>query len=333
MVYFFGDVHFSSLNPWNKEAGDNFIKFFKDNFKNEKRTNIAVFLGDIAEKDVNPGSVIDQMTELFDFCSEVFLKTLVLTGNHDKKLHRGVVQTSLEFLNRFENVEVIETIKTFDVEGRKILAMPHLRTEGISLEEFYNSYDWSNQEHCDIAIGHWTIKIPGNKLCEDGVDIKKLPVDTVICGHIHNRILPEYTGSCWPNKSSEMDIPDTKLPRCYKVWDTKSNKIDCVPWPIFLSYENIEYPNKIEEVPNCNYSRVFTVYNIKNKLEAVDYYSGHWIKSTFIEKDKSTKDNIMKSDEADIFLFKDNKEAFHSMIKEQNLKVSRQAIKIVTDLL
>ena len=38
-VNFFGDIHFSSMNPWNKAAGDNFINWFKERFKNENKQN------------------------------------------------------------------------------------------------------------------------------------------------------------------------------------------------------------------------------------------------------------------------------------------------------
>lgn len=331
-IYFFGDVHFSPMNPWNKAAGDNFIDWFKNRFKNESKQNYIVFCGDIFEKDTNPGLVIDQAQNLFMFCNSIFKKTLILTGNHDTKLFKGIPQNALTFLNRFENVEVIETVKEFQIENRKLLALPHLRTSGVSIEEYYNSFDYSPYKDIDMTIGHWTMKVDNNKLMQDGVDLSKIPSKHFILGHIHNRITPEYCGSCWPNKSNEMDDPSTKTPRCFKVWHLDSNTIDEEALPIFLSYENIEYPNKIEE-KDVSYTRVFTVYNVKNRLTANDYYSGHFIRGTFSQKDTSTKDSILKSADSDIFLFKNNKDAFASMIREQNLQVPRQVIKIVTDLL
>ena len=77
-VNFFGDIHFSSMNPWNKVAGDNFINWFKERFKNENKQNYIVFDGDIFEKDTNPGLVIDQAQNLFMFCNLVFKKTFVI---------------------------------------------------------------------------------------------------------------------------------------------------------------------------------------------------------------------------------------------------------------
>ena len=331
-VNFFGDVHFSPMNPWNRAAGDNFIDWFKNRFKNESGQNYAVFTGDIFEKDTNPGLVIDQAQNLFMYCNKVFKKTFVLTGNHDTKLYKGVQQNALTFLNRFENVEVIETVKEFQIENRKLLALPHMRTSGVGIEQYYNSFDFSPYKDIDVTIGHWTCKVEGNKLMQDGVDLTKIPSKYFVLGHIHNRVVPEYCGSCWPNKSNEMDEPDTKFPRCMKIWNLEDNSMREEFLPMFLSYENIEYPNKIEEI-DVPYIRVFTVYNIKSKLAAVDYYSGHYIRGTYTQKDNSTKDAVLKSTDADIFLFKNNKDAFAAMIKEQNLRVSRQAIKIVTDLL
>lgn len=331
-VNFFGDVHFSSMNPWNRAAGDNFIDWFKERFKNENKQNYAIFDGDIFEKDTNPGLVIDQAQNLFMFCNSVFRKTYVLTGNHDEKLYKGVLQNALKFLNRFENVEVIETVKEIQIENRKVLALPHMRTSGVAIEQYYNSFDYSPYKDIDVTIGHWTAKVDGNKLMQDGVDLTKIPSKHFVLGHIHNRVIPEYCGSCWPNKANEMDEPDAKYPRCIKIWNLEDNTILDEPLPIFLSYENIEYPNKIEE-KDVPYTRVFTVYNIKSKLAATDYYAGHYIRGTYTQKDTSTKDSVLKSTESDIFLFKNNKDAFAAMIKEQNLRVSRQAIKIVTDLL
>lgn len=335
MVYFVGDIHFSAMNSWNKEVGDKFLSYFFNHFKNEKQTNTIIFLGDIAEKDTNPGSVIEQMNSLAMFCNEHFKMTYFLMGNHDMKLYKGQLQHCLMFFNNFSNIKVIDKVEIIDIDDKQILALPHLRTTGVTLEQFYNSFDYSNykpkSDKFDVAIGHWTAKIENNKFCEDGVDLSLIPAKNFVLGHIHNRIIPQYCGSCWPNKANEMEDSSTKYKRCIQIWNTKTDTWSEHYWPTFLFYENIEYPNKIEPIKE-NYVRVFTVYNIKNKQIAIDYYKDYNIKSTFSQKDLSTKNNIDKKD-LNIFLFKNNKDAFASMIKEQKLSVSRQVIKIVSDLL
>lgn len=335
MVYFVGDIHFSAMNTWNKEVGDKFLKYFFKKFENEKQTNTIIFLGDIAEKDTNPGSVIEQMNSLAMFCNDHFKITYFLMGNHDMKLYKGQLQHCLMFLDNFPNIKVLDKIQIIQIDDKEILALPHLRTSGVTLEQFYNSFDYSTlkpkKDRFDVAIGHWTAKIDNNKLCQNGVDLSLIPAKNFVLGHIHNRIIPQYCGSCWPNKSNEMEDSSTKYKRGIQIWDTDNDVWYENPWPIFLSYENIEYPNKIPESDN-DYIRVFTVYNIKNKQIAIDYYQGYNIKNVFSQKDTSTKNEIEKTD-INIFLFKNNKDAFASMIKEQNLSVPRQVIKIITDLL
>src|SRR5574344_2027538 len=117
MKYIFGDVHLSCLNPWHHEEGEKKIECVDTRVCNEKKQNYAIFLGDITERDVNPGDVIDQVFRLFKFCSDHFADTYVVMGNHDLKLYRDNPQFSIKFLNNFGNVHVMEKFEDMTIDG------------------------------------------------------------------------------------------------------------------------------------------------------------------------------------------------------------------------
>ena len=327
-VYFFGDVHFSAMHPWLIDAGNKFIDWFKNEYKNCNE-DYAIFLGDVTDKHVNPGGVIKQAFKLFEYCDKTFKKTYVLTGNHDKKLYRDIVQNSLQFLECFDNVHVIEEIEKIVIENHTILAMPHLRTN-ISLNDYYTNYDWASwaKENgiCDVGIGHWARRSPEFQFSKSGVDTTQVPARKWVVGHIHTRPSPEYTGSIWPCNPNEQDC---NYPRCVKEWDLASNSWIEKPLPVFLRYEEVSYPESItlkEDDP----VRVFTVNGIKNKSEAEAFYKNIYIRD--VNRAMTNKDVVAASSD-DIFLYKDNKEALKAMIDETKMTISENALKIIDEIL
>lgn len=338
MIYNFGDVHFSSMNEWSHSIGDNFLSWFKARFNSEMKTNYAIFLGDIAEKDSNPGDVIDQMYKLFDFCNSHFKKTYILMGNHDIKLFRGhTVQTSLKFLNNFSNVEVIDSIRSLTIDGKNILCMPHIRTEDGNVARFYNNYDWSTSGLLDktyqLAIGHWTIKDDSNFIYKDGVDTTRIPVDVtnspspngVLCGHIHNRPLKSYIGSIWP---ANLEETKCNFPRCFIKWgDTWEEEL----LPDFVKYETIEYGAELEHLTDCVH--LYTIDNAPSESDAKRKYNTFFIKGIKrVKKNKKLQDATTESVGLNSLNLSDT-ELFNAMLKEKKMVVSRKALKIMNELL
>lgn len=124
-VLCFGDVHFSSINAWNYKAGEYFIDWFEhENFGNKDDIEM-IFVGDIAERDVNPGNVVDQMWRLFASASSKAKAVYVVCGNHDKKLYHDIEQHSLKFLTNLPNVHVFEKETELVTEnGYNVLVLP-----------------------------------------------------------------------------------------------------------------------------------------------------------------------------------------------------------------
>ncbi len=338
MKYFFGDIHFSSMNEWSHDIGEYFLNWFKTRFANENKTNYAIFLGDIAEKDSNPGDVIDQMFKLFDFCSSHFKKTYVLMGNHDLKYFRShTLQTSLKFLRNFDNVEVIDKICAITIEDKNILCLPHLYTEDNNLARYYNNYDWAGNNLLNntyqLVIGHWTIKDESVIFYKNGVDISKIPVkfentptpSGILCGHIHNRPIKDYIGSIWPANTKELEC---NFPRCFIKWgDTWEEEL----LPEFVKYETIEYGAELSHQNDCVH--LYTIDNAPSESDAKRKYNTFYIKGIKrAKKNKNVQDATTSIAEVGSLDISDL-DLLNEMIKEKKIVVSRKALKITRELL
>lgn len=318
MIYIFGDLHLSAINPWNYDVGENFIKWFS-NFTSSLKDDDPhiIWLGDITEKDVNPGDVIDQEYRVFDICSKVFKSTTVIMGNHDIKLYRQKAQHSLKFLRNFNNVDVVDSPKTVNICNTKIRILPHIRVQGQSLSDYYSNMKFDDE--VDLTVGHWNIYDPNNSLL-GGVKIDNMKSKNFCLGHIHTRISEEYTGSIFPNKVSE------EGERVYKVFNNgkliKEEKL-----PTFLKYEVIKYPDNVPQY-NDTIVRVYTVLGLTNLTAAKSYYKNLYIRGV---EPKKYDNKTLISDE--IFLYKDNLQAYNDWLRETKYPISRKAAVIISNML
>lgn len=319
MLACFGDVHLSALNPWNIEVGEKFIQWFEYWAQTQKEITDLIWLGDITERDVNPGDVIDQEYRLFAICSKYFKSTYVVMGNHDLKLYRQKAQHSLKFLNNFENVYVIEAPEVYTICGTKVRFLPYMRIEGQSLNTYYSEMTFD--EDVDLTVGHWNKVDKNNFIYRFGVDTSNMRTKMLCLGHIHKRIDPDYTGSIFPNKSDEGGE------RVYKVFNN-GELVKEVQLPEFIRYEKIKYPNEIKKC-DIDVVRVFTVTGIRNKTAAENFYQGYHIQGVVAQEAKS--ENTIES--SGIFLYVNNKQAFQEWLKETKYPLSRRAYGVIDQLL
>lgn len=324
-LYIFGDIHFSALNLWSKLVGDKFIFWFKNHFENVDKNDICLFLGDITERDTNPGDVIDQVAELFLFCSNHFSKTYVIMGNHDLKLFKERPQYSIKFLDRFENVLVIKDVTDIEMNGIKVRCLPFIRKNGININEYYSNYNWSDFEEADLTVGHWNKFNPKNKLMK-GVDVSNMKTKMFCLGHIHTREDKDYPGSVFPNTYKEQGE------RVYKTFEKIGNEITVKETllPTFLSYDTIVYPNKIE-VTDKDIVHVYDVDNCKNLHEAESYYSNNFIRKVNILKINKKDEKTVGSSES--FSLLSQKEAFSSFLEEVKYPLNRKELALIYSLL
>lgn len=331
--YEFGDIHFSSINPWSQLVGDKFIDWFdKTDFGDKDDIEIG-FAGDIAERDVNPGKVVDQIDRLFNIASNKFKHVYVTVGNHDKKLYHDVEQHSLYFLENKKNVTVVDKMQELKSQnGFDILFMPHQRFDNIELTDYYNALpDTVYNKSYDIVFGHWAIKNEkGLDYMKKGVDITKFKdVKSFAIGHVHLRVMPEYLGSIWPNSTVEYD---TNRPHGYKVLD-EDRKESFVEFPEFLAYKEINLGDSVTDNPDT--VTVYTVKNCNSMLEAVSKYPNLYIKD--IERPQSSTSDLELSTDTvksvAIGYINDIPKAFDDMIKETNMTIGRPVYSLCKKLL
>ena len=334
----FGDVHFSSINQWNYQAGENFIEWFsKENFGSKDDIEM-LFVGDITERDVNPGNVVDQMWRLFSIASQKAKSVHVVCGNHDKKLYHDVEQHSFKVLTNLPNVHVYEKeTEVITDNGYKMLILPWQAksAEGITLHDYYNnlSKDYQNNVY-DIVAGHWNIKeTTGPAWAQDGVDLKGFNAHCYAIGHIHLRIRDEYIGSIFPNSIAEQN---DSYPRGYKVYEDGKERFELLPR--FLKYVTVKLgePLPVEE-PNCSYAYIITDCN--TEVEAREKYPDVYIKgierlpNRINERTQVLADGSLDISQLSISYLSDLPNAFSNMIRESGITVSRSTYALVKSVI
>lgn len=326
MLYVFGDIHLSAMNPWNHDVGENFIKWFEQFCKTEVQKDAGerniLWLGDITEKDVNPGDVVDQEYRIFKLCSDYFANTFVIMGNHDLKLYKKKAQHSLKFLRNLPNVKIIENPQDITVNNMKVRMLPHVRVEGKSLSDYYSQMCFRTD--ADLTVGHWC-KLNPLAPHMGGVDISNMRSKMFCLGHIHTRIEDCYTGSIYANKSTEVGE------RVYKMFDNGA-EVGCGIIPTFLDYRTVVYPNEPDvSLTNPYMSIVFDVEGVNSIQQARIQYPGIYVRGTVKKKiDKEITQNIKSSD---VFLYKNNLQAYNDWLKETQYPIGRRAAAMISELL
>lgn len=331
-LYGFGDFHFGDTYPWQLQVGDRVLAWVESLEVGPAEDAEAILVGDVFDNAVNAGSCIAQIKRLADILSRKFRFIYILTGNHDRKLHKGKIQNSLEFLNSWANIRVIESPEELVTENGFIcLFMPYIVNDGHGfVSDVYDKWASSvKNKNIDVLAGHWTKKSSDVPFTGgDFVDLDKYPKPkTYFLGHIHTRLDEDYLGSIWATKVTESS---TDYPRAVKVLDS-DRRVTEILVPEFVKYKTIRYPEKITD-NDSDLIHIYTVENFNNLQAAKVFYKGFNIKAVSKGTDFTRADNVESSDE-DFISYTDMKKAFDDMIRESDIKVSRKLYKLVTNLL
>lgn len=326
MLYVFGDIHLSAMNPWNHDVGESFIKWFslwcQETATKDTGPRNILWLGDVTEKDVNPGDVIDQEYRIFKLCSEYFEKTFIVMGNHDLKLYKQRAQHSLKFLRNLPGITIIEQPTELNLNNTSIRALPHVRVEGMSLTDYYSTMRFDTD--VDLTVGHWC-KLNPKMPQMGGVDVSNMRSRMFCLGHIHIRMEDCYTGSIFANKSTEVG------PRVYKIFDN-GNEVGCVPLPNFLDYQIIHYPEDPKSTSVDPWTTiVYDVDGVTSVQQARVQYPQYYIRGVL--KKKIDTDVVHATKSSEVFLYKNNIQAYNDWLKESKYPVSRRASIMISDLL
>jgi DNA repair exonuclease SbcCD nuclease subunit len=328
-----GDIHFNSSNPFQYKAGALFLKWFYEQDFGDKEDNEVIFVGDITEKDTNPGGTINQAYNLIQIAREKFKRIYILLGNHDLAKTPDNPQHSLMFLDNINEVSIIQNPIAFATEnGFKVLALPFIRSIEKPLDEVYSELeDTIINRTYDVVAGHWH-EAGSVPFLEGGVDTSKMKTDHWFLGHIHTRYNNKYLGSVKPNNIAEEETP---LPRVIKyisrigVGDA-DNEVE-IEIPKFLTYKTATYPEELPPQKN-DIVEVYTIEECQSLQQAKNLYEGYFIKGVVRPKHKNVQGNV-QTEANDLVVYTDYKQAFNDMIKENDVKLDRKLFNYVSTLL
>ena len=264
----FGDVHFSDNRSYHYQAGEAFLKFYKD-LKENNPDNIAIFLGDLCENKVINGKVIEQLNKLFRYSR--FKKVYVLVGNHDV-LHKANVGTCLvyEFARDLPNVVILEKpAEVLNIGKLKVLSLPHFNfiPNTPPMYDYYNNLpkDTLSQSY-DLCIGHFTdsttVTFHGSKT----VDLSPVNAKRVLLGHIHQ---PGgyYVGSIYALNPLQNDL---KKQRKIHVYDDGTQSWEHITLPNFVQFNEITFKDRLPKTDAL--IDVWTIFNCNDPSLIEDVY-------------------------------------------------------------
>jgi UDP-2,3-diacylglucosamine pyrophosphatase LpxH len=328
-LHIFGDIHFSSLQPWRLPLGNAFLDWLDTYQPGPREQNSFLCLGDYTDSAVLPGEEVAQLKRFIDIAKNKFKQVYLLTGNHDLKLYKNKPQLSFEFLKYEEGVTILrEPGQVLDIEGIHILSLPHYnyRMDLPSMWDYYgNLPNEVRDQHFDLVCGHFSDN--STQLFDHTIDISYLKTEHIALGHQHIRASSHYTGSLFPCKISENDSPQ---PRAIWVLEKKGDRAHKheVPLPKFGEYRAVEYPKPL---PTSNaLVTVWTVLGCESEKIARDFYGDIFIRGVAMNYIKKNN-NIVASDDA--FVLGDPVTVFNEWMKVAKTPVSRPVAALVRKML
>jgi DNA repair exonuclease SbcCD nuclease subunit len=323
MIYFLGDLHFSTSHEWDVDAITKFISWFKEQQFEPGSTLIQ--LGDVFDRASNYGETIKLVTEFFKIASEKFEKVYVLGGNHDLGISKQRYQYATFFLpDSFENIECIYEEKIINFNGTSIAFLPFRKIKGKILEDYYSKELDESFYKADIVCGHVALK--EEKSFFGGILPDKFS-GKFIMGHIHTRVgnyKDSYTGSIMPFKINENQ---TELQRAIIGYNVQSKIFSEISIPDIISFEQITFGDEINQNKD-GLVHLYTIKNCKHLQEAKSVYSNYYVYN--IEKPKVENENVSVSEQTILLTPID---ALSLMIKEQKIIPKRNTVKLVKELL
>lgn len=317
MIVSLGDLHFRADYPWFRNSAESFLEWFETWTLNNSN-NTLILLGDIVDKSINGGIVIDYIERLVN--SSNFLEIYIVAGNHDFKRVNGVYQLAYDFLNRRNNVHIIREMVDIEIEDMTCLFLPHLvpTVKIPAPSKYYSDLYKSRKTKADIVFGHIQDKsFPG----ESVANLDKL-ANHICLGHIHVRVNSSYLGSVFPQNYSENG---ERICRIYKA-SGKRVAIDVQDevLPTFLDFKTIEYGGDV--VKDNALNSVYVIHNCPPDHLLDSKYDNIYIR-------KKYKAPVKKADVKKSSGKKTTKEYFNAFLKQSNSVYNRTSIKICREAL
>lgn len=241
------DSHFG-IKKANDLFLDSQLKFFKEQFEPSlKRNGIKeiFFLGDVFDNRVSMNIKIkNAVLDIFENILGAY-KIYLLIGNHDSYYTNTIETNALKFLDKLNNVTVIDKPHLVEVKGRKIYLVPWIVSDKAFLNELSNLKD-----KVDICMGHFAINgFHLNKYrIEDGgltpEHFFKFPM--VFSGHLHARGVKKFDGCeiVYVGSPYQLTRADCGEPRGYCILNMETLEYKFINNDVSLEYVLLDYPAK-----------------------------------------------------------------------------------------
>lgn len=238
-----------------KKANDLFlesqIKFFKEQFvpyleKNDIKE--IFFLGDVFDNRVSINIKIKNVVlDMFENLLADY-KIYLIIGNHDCHYTNSTEIHSLKFLDKLQNIRVVDDKLLVNLANRTILLSSWIIDEEKFIHEIENM-----RERIDICMGHFAINgfhLNKFRIEEGGMPHEKFSKFTkVFSGHLHCRGVKKI-GSCeivYVGSPYQLTRADSNEPRGFCVLDIDSMEYSFVDNNVSLKYIQLEYPQEFTE--------------------------------------------------------------------------------------
>jgi DNA repair exonuclease SbcCD nuclease subunit len=243
------DLHFG-VKKNNNVFFKSQLRFLKNQFipyLKENNIEYLSILGDMFDNRNSINTLIqNEIYNLFSNDFKFLKKIYVLIGNHDTYFNNSISVNSLKFLNKFDNVEIIENMNTITIYDKKILMVPWI----VDHKNFIESFKQIDNNF-DVCFGHFHITgFSFNKfrLCEDGLegDVLYNTKKKFFSGHFHIRSNQDknngeiiYIGA--PYQMTRSDINEQ---RGFCILDLEDMKHEYINNTESLQYIQLNYPDK-----------------------------------------------------------------------------------------
>lgn len=266
------DQHFGARND-STHFLDYYEKFYRDTFFPklvEEGITKLLILGDTFDrrKYVNFFSLKRTKEMFFEPLQKMGIEVHMLAGNHDTYFkNTNDVNSVRLLLQEYDNITVIDSPTTINVDGTAICMMPW-----ICPENYDDSLNVINTTEADVCMGHFEIAgfaMHRGMPSHEGLSrelFKKF--DTVFSGHYHHRSAQDnirYLGNPY-----ELTWQDYNDPRGFHLFDLASRDLEFIENPNVM-FHRITYDDKEESITEIN-----------NK--ELDKFAGTYVKVVVLNK-------------------------------------------------
>tara|TARA_Y100000310_G_C20702715_1_gene831518 strand:- start:11116 stop:12165 length:1050 start_codon:yes stop_codon:yes gene_type:complete len=271
------DTHFGHEQN-NQNTLESSIKFFETvlvPFLRKNKITRLFVLGDVFDSRTTINTNVHNVVyDLFDITLKDF-DVYVIIGNHDIYYNSTLDVNSLKFLNKFDNVTLIDRPKVIDVNDKKILMMPWLTDE----TKIVDILDEHRDCGAEVMMGHFDITgFSFNKYTtsKNGIpsDIFLNRFKTIFSGHFHTRTKRKIgdTEFIYVGTPYQLTQADCDEERGFLIYNVRTQEKKFFSNDVSTKFINIEYPEKFTK-KLINYNRVNVVIKYDNDSYTPDEYN------------------------------------------------------------